>query len=136
MCQSLDCVDYLDFPIHSHVLREAAFKNVHGCFVTERLHTWISILSGMQCLKYVIFTACPDEVFSQLCRSSAAKYIKTLKEINIAFIAYEEQVKVFNLWVVLSCCCLFWKGILCNMMIQLTLCLVSLLDLWNARFLT
>ena len=39
-----------------------------------------------------VYLACNPEYFTRLTESKCAKYIKTLREVNIAFLPYERQV--------------------------------------------
>jgi len=61
----------------------------------ESIDKLIADFSGRNQYKraHVFFTeACPDQLFTMLTKSPVKSYIKTLKEINVAFTPYESQV--------------------------------------------
>lgn len=63
-------------------------------------HTQYFLFLLTNCL---FILACAEELFNEICKHPVSKFIKTLKEINIAFLPYESQVETIGSSFLMGC---------------------------------
>lgn len=85
LCYIISCHD-------QHNLFNLGYRTCSGLQI-DRLIADYTVRNQYKCAHVFFTEACPDTLFSELSRSAAARHIKTLKEINIAFTPYESQVR-------------------------------------------